>query len=77
MGCTKSKNNYNENKDKKTQLIKLNEILKSLNYQITDLKQTELLEAGIKKKACFYAHMIIVIKWIIKVVEVNQEVKSP
>jgi hypothetical protein len=74
MGCSKSKFNYNENRDKKAQLTKLNDILLKVNHEIENLKKTEVLFPDIKKRACFYAHMIIVIKWIIKVVEVNQEV---
>lgn len=83
MGCCKSKVfvNFNyffhqNNKiiaDKRSQVSRLNDILKKIEGQIKKIKESDISRKEFTKKACYLSQMIIFIKWTIKIIDVNQE----
>ena len=95
MGCFKSKTlNYFkkdikiEFADKRSQITRLYELLKTIDKQILKLKDKPLTKEKqkeeislfnktgcleVKKRACYFAQLITFIKWMVKVVQVNPE----
>ncbi len=85
MGCIKSKSHSYLRKDikvefadKRSQISRLYGILKKIDE--LELSKFKSNNKGVykdkytdRKRACYFSQMIIFIKWLIKVVQVNQE----